>query len=64
MKLRDNISWRVEDTARELNRSDGRISEDLMLASWVKTHPQILDFEYVKDALVFVRNKKLKMKLD
>lgn len=62
-KLRQNHKWRIEDTAKELNRSEGRICEDLMLASWLKTHPAVADFEYIEEALRYVRAKKKAQRL-
>ncbi len=63
-KLRLNPKWRIEDTAKELNRSEGRVCEDLMLASWLRSHPKIADFESIEDALKHVRAKKKEMKLN
>lgn len=58
-----NPNWRVADTAEELDRSIGRISEDLMLASWMKTDPKVERFENMSDALNYVRKKKHEMKV-
>jgi len=61
-KLKDNRNWGLRDTARSLRRSLGSISEDVMLASWVKTHKiQMEKFKYAKDALVYVRERQRKL---
>ena len=61
--LRNNASWRIEDTAESLNRSLGGICEDLLLASWLRTHPKIERFKRIYEALEFIREKKKEMKL-
>lgn len=64
-KRRVNSKWLIHDTARNLKRSLGSICEDLLIASWCKTHrPQLEKFDYAKDALEFIREKKEQMKLD
>ena len=57
-QLRDDESWRVQDTAKMLNRSVGRICEDLMLARYIKTHPRVELFTVVQDALDYCRKIK------
>jgi 2-phospho-L-lactate transferase/gluconeogenesis factor (CofD/UPF0052 family) len=55
--------WTVEETARVLCRSVGSVSQDLLLASWLKTHEkQLKKFRNAKDALEFVRSKKREMR--
>lgn len=59
LKLHDN--WTITDTAAALNRSLGSISEDLLIANWLKTHEnKIRRFSYAKDALAFIRDEKKK----
>ena len=61
-KLKEDRTWTIEDTARSLARSMGAISEDLLIASWLKTHEQkIKEFKYQKDALSFIRDRKKHM---
>lgn len=61
MRLEPN--WTVEKTAKVLCRSVGSVSQDLLLASWLKTHEkQLRKFRNAKDALEFVRVKKREMK--
>ena len=58
-QMRDESGWTLEKTALALNRSTGSISQDMLIASWVKTHEkQLRRFRSMKDALSFIRNKK------
>ena len=55
--------WTVEKTARALNRSIGSVCQDLLIASWLKTHEkQLRRFTCAKDALEYIRSKKREMK--
>lgn len=55
--------WTIVKTAKVLNRSLGSISQDLTLASWLKTHEKVLRrFSNAKDALDFIREKKKELK--
>ena len=64
-KIRDNPSWILDDTAKELRRSRGSISDDILIASWLKTHEHKLkEYKYAKDALAFIRLKRRQMLLD
>ena len=61
-RLKEDESHTIEDTAKELRRSSGGISEDLLIASWLRTHEdKIKSFKYAKDALDFIRGKKKRM---
>lgn len=61
-KLKHHPSWTITDTATSLNRSIGSISEDLLLANWIRTHEnKIRKFSYAKDALSFIRAEKRKI---
>jgi hypothetical protein len=62
-RCKDNPSHTITDTASELNRSAGRISEDLALASWMKTHPRVEKFKNPAQALDYIRSKKKEMKV-
>lgn len=56
--------WKISDTARELNRSIGRVSEDLMVCEWLKSHRNQLErFKFMSDALDYIRAKKKEMRL-
>jgi hypothetical protein len=62
-QVKSERNWTVEKTAKVLCRSVGSVSQDLLLASWLKTHEkQIRRFRNCKDALEFIRNKKREMK--
>lgn len=51
--------WSLAKTAKILRRSIGSISEDILIASWYKTHRvQLEKFEYAKDALEFIRKRE------
>lgn len=63
-QLRDEPDWTIKKTAESLNRSIGSVSQDLLLASWVKTHEkQLRHFVSMKDALEFVRSKEREIRL-
>lgn len=63
LQMRGEPGWTVEKTAKSLCRSVGSVSQDLLLASWLKTHEkQLRKFKNAKDALEFVRNKKREMR--
>lgn len=58
-------NWTIQKTARSLNRSIGSVSQDLLIASWVKTHEkQLRRFDSMRDALDFVRTKQREMRLE
>ena len=64
-KVRDNSNWRIEDTARELKRSIGSVSQYLTIASWLRTHEnQIRRCGNAKDAIAFIKNKSKEMLLE
>ncbi len=64
-KLKDNASWTVEKTAIELNRSIGSVSQDLLIATWAKTHEkQLRRCTSMRDALSFIKDKKKAQMLD
>lgn len=63
--VKEKANWRLGNTAKLLNRSIGSISEDLLIATWYKTHGKELEkFEYAHEALEFIREKKRKMNLE
>ena len=63
-QLRNEQSWTIEKTAKILCRSIGSVSQDLLLASWLKTHEkQLRRFRSAKDALEFIRAKRKEMKI-
>lgn len=63
-KIKENPYWRSQDTAKILNRSQRRIDDDLLLATWLKTHEDKLKrFKNISDALAWVRLKRKELKL-
>lgn len=60
---RINIKHTIEQTAVLLGRSYGGINEDLMIASWCRSHPKICDFHTIKEALEYIRAYKKEMKV-
>jgi hypothetical protein len=62
-QLKEEHGWTVEKTAKSLQRSFGSVAQDLLIASWLKTHEkQIRRLKSMKDALEFIRNKKKEMR--
>jgi hypothetical protein len=58
-KLKEKPRWTQKDTADALGRSSGSISEDMLIASWLRTHEdKIKSFKYAKDCLAFIREKE------
>lgn len=59
-KLQENEgNWTLGKTAEALKVSIGAVSEDLLLASWLRTHEEeLLKREFRRDALEFVRKKR------
>ena len=63
-QMKDEPSWTIAKTADALNRSIGSVSQDLLLASWSRTHEkQLKRFSSMREALEFVRTKEREMKL-
>lgn len=63
-RLQTHDKWTVEQTANSLDRSLGTVSEDLMIARWLRTHREELEkFDYAKDALKFIRAEEKKRKI-
>ncbi len=62
-RCKDDDSHTLEETATELNRSPGRISDDLTIASWMKTHPRVEKFKNPTQAIGWIREKKKEMRI-
>lgn len=57
-------SWTILQTATLLNRSEGSVNEDMMIASWMKTHEtELRNIKNRNDALIFIRAKKKAQRL-
>lgn len=64
-QLRKESKWRMEDTAILLNRSLGSVSQDILIANWLKTHEnKIRSFKQRSDALEWVYERKAEMRLN
>lgn len=59
--LKENPKHTIAQTANELKRSIGPVSEELKVAEWLKTHQiQLYKFEHFSDAIEWVRKQKHK----
>lgn len=64
-RLRQDEDWTIAKTAKLLKRAIGPVSEDLKVASWLKTHASILEeFEFFSEAIEWIRKKKHKLMLE
>jgi hypothetical protein len=61
--VRQDPAHTIADTAKFLKRGFGSVSEDLILASWIRTHPHIESIPWYKEALKYVRAKKKEYKV-
>jgi two-component sensor histidine kinase len=61
--IEENSKWRLSDTARELQRSQGRISEDLMLAEAILNDEVVSLFLTAQEAIDYCRKKKAEARL-
>lgn len=64
-QCKEEPKWTIQKTADALNRSFGSISQDILLASWSKTHEkQLKRFASMREALAFVRSKEREHRLE
>ena len=64
-KKREDKTWTVGKTAKELKRSIGSISEDLLIADWSRSHGEKIEsFDYAYEALEYIRDRKADINLD
>lgn len=59
-KIRTDKTWTTDKTAKELKRSIGAVSQFLSLASFMRTHPDIAKQKYLKNALQYMYEVKLR----
>lgn len=60
---KDEKEWTIEKTAKHLNRSVGSVSQDITVASWVRTHEkQLRRLRSMRDALDYIKAKKIEMR--
>jgi len=57
-KVAANPDWTIRDTAATLSRSYGSCAEDILLASWLLTHPRLESIKTASEALRWIRNAK------
>lgn len=57
-QIKENPKYTLRDLQKDLNRSIGRLSEDLMLHSFMKTHPKVETYRKVTDAVEYCRKLK------
>lgn len=62
-RLKENCRHTLRDTAAELKRSVGRVSEDLQLDMAMRQYPRVETFSTVQEALDYIRNIKRKIRL-
>jgi hypothetical protein len=63
-QCKEEPKWTIQKTADALNRSFGSVSQDLLLASWSKTHEkQLRRCDSMRDALAYVHIREREMKL-
>ncbi len=63
-QCKSESNWTLRDTSKALNRSLGSVSENIHVASWLKTHEKaIKKCNSLKDALQLVKNKEREIKL-
>jgi hypothetical protein len=64
LKLTNDEKWRLEDTARELDRSIGAVSQYLTIASWLRTSEDaIRKCDTMKEALIYIKKRHREMLL-
>lgn len=57
-QLKSHDKWTIGETAKILRRSPGSVSEDLLIARWLRTNPLELEkFEYTYEALEWIRKR-------
>jgi len=61
-RCREDPDHTIALTAKELNCSLGHVSENLTLASWMKTHPRVEKFKNPTQALDYIKDKKKELK--
>ena len=55
-RLKDNPKHTIKQTAKILKRAIGPVSEELKVASWLRTHyDQLIEFKYLHE-VISVRN--------
>lgn len=64
-QCKEESGWTIEKTAEALNRSIGSVSQDLLIASWVKTHEkQLRRCSSMRDALSYIKDRQREIRLE
>lgn len=63
-RVKENPKHRIVDTAKELKRSEGGVNEDIVIASWLRTHKQLEESKSRREALEFIRSRKHKLLIE
>ena len=62
--LKSDPNWTIEKTAKSLSRSLGSVSQDLLIASWLRSHEkQLRRCSSAREALQFIRSKRKAIQL-
>jgi hypothetical protein len=61
--IKQDGSWSYRDTAKELHMSVGTVCNDLTIASWLKTYPDLVNLKTAAEALTFIKQKKFKLRI-
>ena len=59
-QVKKTRGWTIRNTAKEVGRSVGCVSEDLMLFEFLRAHPEIASLRRISDALDWIRDYKVK----
>ena len=64
-QCKDNSDWTITKTSEALKRSLGSVSQDILIASWSKTHEkQLRRCSSMRDALAWVKIRQQEMRLE
>lgn len=62
-QCRENPEYTLAMLSADLKRSKGRLSEDLMLVRFMKTHPRVETFRNIRDAVDYCNKIKKDRKM-
>lgn len=48
----------IHNTAKMLERSFSSVADDIMVDSWLETHPKLAECRYMNQAVKWIRNRK------
>lgn len=64
-KKKEDKNWKLQHTAKALNRSIGSICQDIEISKWHRISPNKIErCKYAKDALEFIREEKGNLEVD